>query len=77
MQSNEKAPPDISEQMLRVGDIARKLRCSSRQVHRLVVAGGIPAPHRIGGMLRWSPTVIQHWVDTGCAAIQEVKEKKS
>lgn len=77
MQTNGETSPDVSEQMLRVKDIARKLRCSPRQVYRLVETGRIPAPHRIGGLLRWSPTVIQRWIDTGCAAIQEVKEKMS
>lgn len=69
----EEASPPVPEQLLRVPDIARKLRCSPRQIHRLVAAGRLPKPLRIGGMLRWPPSVIQHWIDAGCPTIQITK----
>ena len=52
--------------MLTVAELAALLRCSSRTVYRLADAGRLPAPCRLGGMVRWPATVIDAWMAAGC-----------
>jgi excisionase family DNA binding protein len=52
--------------LLDVRTVAAKLNCSSRQVYRLCDAGKMPAPVRLGGLVRWPRRVIAEWIDQGC-----------
>lgn len=53
-------------QLLTVDEVAALMACSSRSVYRLSDAGKIPQPFRIGGMVRWSASVINDWIASGC-----------
>ena len=60
--------PDVPHQpaMLTVDAVAMLLVCSPRTVYRLVDAGRIPPPYRLGGLSRWNPAVIETWINQGC-----------
>ena len=49
--------PDTA--MLNTGDVATLLRCSRRHVYRLVDAGRMPAPVKLGALIRWSRASIE------------------
>ncbi|MCH8968888.1 MAG: helix-turn-helix domain-containing protein [Planctomycetes bacterium] len=52
-------------ELMAVGELARRLRVSVRQVHRMNKAGLIPRPLRIGGVVRWHPDEIDRWLKCG------------
>ena len=56
----------VSRAMLSVDDVARMLGCSSRHVHRLVDAGRMPRPVKLGALVRWSREAIDAWIRGGC-----------
>lgn len=39
--------------LLDVGEVAELLGCSARHVYRLADAGRMPAPVRVGALIRW------------------------
>ena len=53
-------------QMLDIKGVALKLACSERQVRRLMDAGEIPEPIRLGGNVRWTQRQFAEWVASGC-----------
>lgn len=54
-------PPQL-EAMLSVAELAALLACDPRSVHRWWRQGAIPAPVRVGGVLRWHTAVIRSWL---------------
>ena len=54
--------------MLDASDIGVILKCSPRTVYRLVDAGRMPSPVRLGGLIRWNQAVIDEWLANGCPA---------
>jgi excisionase family DNA binding protein len=52
--------------LIDVRELSAILGCSPRTVYRLVDAGRIPAPHRLGSLSRWNPAVIETWIAQGC-----------
>jgi excisionase family DNA binding protein len=61
-QPDPAAPPAL----LDVEQVAALLNCSPRHVYRLADAGRMPAPVRLGALVRWSRLEIETWVSTGC-----------
>jgi len=57
---------DLPPELLDLRDVARVCQLSPRHVLRMVAAGRMPAPLRIGRCARWSRTSIRHWITTGC-----------
>jgi len=55
-------PPEL----LALQDVARVTQLSPRHVLRMVAAGQMPAPLRIGRCARWSRDSIRHWITSGC-----------
>jgi excisionase family DNA binding protein len=49
-------------------ELARMLQVSTRTVWRLLKAGEIPKPIRIGGMVRWRLDTVHDWI-TGKPAL--------
>lgn len=43
-------------------ELADDLRCSDRQVDKLVTAGDLPEPIRVGASPRWSRSTIVEWI---------------
>ena len=60
--------------LLNVSALAKRLSVSVRQAHRMNKAGLIPAPLRIGGVVRWHPDEISQWLRSG-APVRSVWEQ--
>lgn len=52
--------------LLSVDDVAAYLTCSTRHVRRLVDAGAMPLPVKLGTLVRWRRVDIERWVTDGC-----------
>ena len=52
--------------LISVEELARILKISPRSVWRLLSAGKLVAPVRIGGAVRWRYYEIRTWIDAGC-----------
>ena len=68
--------PEQSTTVRRLGDVgivAGKLSCSPRHVYRLADAGRMPAPLRLGALVRWDLDVIDQWISEGCPLVRNVK----
>lgn len=52
--------------LLDVQDLADRCGCSARHVRRLADAGKMPAPVRLGALVRWPANVIEEWIGNGC-----------
>ncbi len=63
-----------SMSMLTVDEVAKLLACSGRHVYRLVDAGHMPAPVRLGRAVRWPRIAIETWIIEGCPNLR--KESK-
>lgn len=66
--TDETTPPATPQDMtlLTAEDVAGIVRCSPRSVHRLVDAGRIPRPVRLGRLARWPRQRIEDWIAAGC-----------
>jgi len=71
----EKKNQNIEQQhpalMATVGDVARMLHISIRQVWRLHGIGRLPNPVRLGNCVRWRVDEIRAFVEAGCPCRQE------
>jgi excisionase family DNA binding protein len=56
--------------MLDVADVAEMLRCSRRHVYRMSDAGRMPAPIKLGALVRWDRDVLMRWIADGCPPIR-------
>ena len=61
---------DTSAKLLDVQAVAALLDCSVRHVYRLSDAGKMPAPVRLGSLVRWSSASIREWIDQGCRSVR-------
>jgi prophage regulatory protein len=50
---------------------ARLMQISTRTLWRLVSAGRVPEPVRIGGSVRWRLDQVKQWIDSGCPPREE------
>ena len=57
---------DVPSAMWDVTDVARVLKCSPHHVRRLVQAERMPAPVKLGQLVRWRATELRDWVRAGC-----------
>lgn len=63
----------LGRAMLCVDDIATiYLGCSTRHVYRLVDAGRMPRPIKLGSLVRWPRAVIDQWIADGCPSCRNV-----
>jgi excisionase family DNA binding protein len=60
------APEPSAAQLLDVRAVAALLGCSPRHVYRLADAGQMPAPVRLGALVRWRRQAIEDWIAAGC-----------
>ena len=68
------APPGAAA-LLDVRAVAALLGCSPRHVYRLSDAGKMPAPMRLGALVRWSRTSLDAWLASGCKPVRVVTAK--
>jgi excisionase family DNA binding protein len=52
--------------LLTASQVAGLLQIGERTVWRLLSAGAIVAPVRIGGATRWRRELLERWIDAGC-----------
>ena len=64
------SPSPAALQLLDVGAVAEMLGCSTRHVYRLSDAGRMPAPVKLGSLVRWSAAAIREWIDQGCPSVR-------
>lgn len=60
--------------LLDVRAVATRLSCSTRHVYRLADAGLMPAPRRLGALVRWSVEDLDRWLADGCPRIRPMKK---
>lgn len=61
-----KRPTSATTLLISAEDLATILGTSKRTVWRLLSAGIIPQPVRLGKSTRWRLDDIHRWIDTGC-----------
>ena len=66
-------PATAAPQLLDVQAVAELLGCSPRHVYRLSDAGRMPAPVKLGALVRWNSRSIQDWIDQKCPPIRVLK----
>lgn len=59
------------DELLNVKAVAARLDCSPRHVYRLVDAGKMPAPVRLGVLVRWRKAELDEWLDAGCPPVSD------
>jgi excisionase family DNA binding protein len=57
--------------LLDVRTVAALLDCSTRHVYRLVDAGHMPPPVRLGALVRWRRQAIEDWIAAGCKPVRQ------
>lgn len=57
--------------MLSVKDVARILGCSTRHVYRMSDSGKMPAPIKLGALVKWRAEDVATWMDAGCPAVRK------
>ncbi len=63
------------DRLINIQTLAELLGVSRRHIYRLVDAGKIPRPVKLGGVVRWNGTDIQRWIDAGCPSLPSKKER--
>jgi len=66
-------PADASAKLFDVQAVAEMLGCSQRHVYRMADAGRMPAPIKLGSLVRWSATALREWIDGGCKPVRQAK----
>jgi len=65
-------PAELSANLLAdVQAVAELLSCSTRHVYRLSDAGKMPAPLKLGALVRWSRASIDSWIADGCPSCRK------
>ena len=65
-------PTTSGAAMLDVADVANLLKCSRRHVYRMSDAGKMPAPHKLGALVRWDHAALSRWIADGCPPVRRV-----
>lgn len=58
--------------MLSTQDLADLMQCSDRHIANLRKEGRMPAPVRLGTLVRWPRKAIEDWIAAGCPATGKV-----
>lgn len=68
--------PPVAEpaKLLDVKAVADMCGCSTRHVYRLSDAGKMPAPLKVGSLVRWPKRIIEDWIDGGCKPIRSTRK---
>lgn len=65
---------DVS--LVPVETVAKMLDISVRSVWRLLSAGKLVAPRRLGRSVRWSRSEIREWIEAGCPPLVTPSRKR-
>ena len=61
--------------MLKVREVAELCGVSTRTITRMVDAGKMPSPVRLGGAVRWNREELEAWIASGCRDVSSTVEK--
>ena len=64
-----------SAQLVDVHGVAAILDCSWRHVYRMADGGRMPAPVKLGALVRWRREEIERWIEGGCKPIRTITGK--
>jgi excisionase family DNA binding protein len=67
--------PAESAALIDVNTVALLGSCSTRHIYRLADAGKMPAPVRLGALVRWRRAEIEQWIADGCKPVRQVSRK--
>ena len=65
-------PDRAPAELLDVRAVADMLGASIRHVYRLSDAGRMPAPVKLGALVRWPRRIVLDWIAAGCPAVRNV-----
>lgn len=68
---------DTPIDLLTVNDVAKRMKLSTRSIWRLVDAGSIVSPIKIGGSIRWRSTDFNHWLASQPSEKERTQKKLS
>ena len=77
MNANIKLQVDAPIDLLTVNDVAKRMKLSTRSIWRLVDAGSIVSPIRIGGSIRWRSTDFNLWLASQPSEEERTQKKLS
>ena len=60
----------IEPVMITARQLAVLLQVSTRQVWRMLSAGRVPKPIRVGGIVRWRMAEVENWIAEGCPSLE-------
>lgn len=69
---------ELQAKLLDVKAVAQLLGCSVRHVYRLSDGGRMPAPVRLGALVRWrldGPGGLREWIAQGCPPMRKGASK--
>ncbi len=69
--SIQSLPTESPAKLLDVQAVAELLDCSTRHVYRLSDAGRMPAPVKLGTLVRWPRVAIEDWIAAGCPSCRQ------
>lgn len=56
--------------LLDVKGVSALLNCSARHIFRLADLRRLPAPVRIGRLVRWDRRTLEQWISNGCPPVK-------
>jgi excisionase family DNA binding protein len=66
--------PAVSAELLVIRDVCALLGgCSTRHIYRLADGGRMPAPVRLGALLRWRRGELMEWLNSGCPVVRAAR----
>ncbi|MGN6545923.1 MAG: helix-turn-helix transcriptional regulator [Aureliella sp.] len=57
-------------ELLTKTQVAQRLQMSTRTVYRKVQEGEIPAPVKLGHLVRWRSDVLDAWIENNCQPVE-------
>ena len=64
-------PADAPVALLDVRAVAAELGCSQRHIYRLADGGRMPAPVKLGSLVRWRRDELVSWIANGCPSCKK------
>jgi predicted DNA-binding transcriptional regulator AlpA len=68
--------PGVIAELIDVAAVSALGIGSPRHVYRLADAGKMPAPVKLGALVRWRRTEILNWIAAGCPPVGKPREAK-
>ena len=70
MATTQQAEPSTTK-LVDVNAVAEMLGCSTRHVYRLSDAGKMPAPIKLGSLVRWNSRRVEQWLEAACPSCKK------